>query len=141
MTTPDADWPIDPDQGIPPTWDNAVNEVQRSVTPNAIQAAVQRAEALRLLDDMKFRRVIWRSETRHWANSSADEAARHTQMKALMEEQTASQERASRASSALADAANRQTAALVQWTKWLVIATTVLAVATIVLVAVTASGS
>jgi hypothetical protein len=87
MTTPDPDWPIDPDKGIPPSWEKAIAEVRQASTPNAIQAAVQKAEALRLLDDMKFRRVVWHSEARHWANNSADEAARHTQMKSLMKAQ------------------------------------------------------
>lgn len=72
-----------------------------------------------------------------------EEEARIRQALALIttERHTEATIEAAQASNTLADAANRQTAALVQWTKWLATATVALAVATIVLVVVTATSA
>jgi len=76
------------------------------------------------------------------AFSRLEDAVRadHSRMRdhALTREQMDSQRRSTDAGHALADAANKQTAALVRWTRWLAVATIVLAVATVVLVVVSA---
>lgn len=117
-------WPINPDDGMPETWQRAINGVDQAVQPNRIESAAQRARAVMLLDQMRWQRHIFQSQADRAAREADDAMLRHRQ----------SQE----AAAWYATAADQQAASLRHATWALAAATVVLAVATVVLVFVTA---
>lgn len=113
-------WPINPDNGIPAEWEDALEKIERAPTIVPAHAAVQRARALMLLDEMRWQRHIFYAEAERRAREAGDAMMRHREALAASLEQAA--------------AAQKHAKSVTKATWILAGSTVVLAVATVALI-------
>lgn len=117
-------WPVNPEDGIPPTWKQHIDDIDEAVAPSRIKSSELRARAQMLLDEMLWQRVIFEAQARRAAAEAGEAQQRHRQTLEIMAA-------AKDAADDQARAASRQTKSLLWATYVLAGSTVVLAIATI----------